>query len=1622
MRMARFRLALEASIILFLLAAGPLPAAELVLPQAEAPTEIFSAKIGDADVDLSILGSWTAALSFGKSLLFAPGLPVQIQDSFPSLDLGFIPLMTPDVTISLRMMEKYFLEVSALGSFADNSILFGYQGDSSEMLRRLAIGTKGIEQEPSAFLQTPSQAANSLGAFARLAAGSSLNELLLRWDATGVNSKVFVGKNELDEERIPLDSYIRGRFFYLPDTVVENLEVYLEDPAGTLAGGDSKRYRRAGFDDVIVDSLKGLVTLRAAGTGRVLAFYRKGALQVGDPGMGVDGLPGQTGARRDLSAPEVTFEWGIGLTYLGSLVELRRINLPGIGDCLLLWEPGDASPFEICNTYQLAGTPPADVSRVSFDLVEKIVGAAPAQGILYEVDTAARQFSVLVDRETRASFGNFYPFPDPTGLLYGPERNSLTGKLGYEIAAQFLTPVDAYLLEADIVPGSVQVTVNGVAETRFEVEPSSGALTFHVEIAPTDRIEVRWRKGGLGLSGGDLLFTARSSIPLSQAVALDLAAGLRWNVDPWSFSPQPYARSGTLIASAGLKGEMQGAAGRGLTWSAQVGAAYTNPDTTGVLRLFGMEGHSMGVDLSEEAAYPASPPDPSTPPEPSVLVGLTKSNRGMLLYRDYRSYGALGSASLQSIDWLEAPAALAYANGSRSGPYNVLGSSAGKTVGRSLVMDFDLLTGEWAGAQMPIAGGGDVDLSDARSLTIRMKARDVAVSSDFQLHVQIGSVGEDLDDDSTLDEEVSATEDGFFFDLDPPSGDRLKVGASPRLESNGIRDSEDRNANGILDAESPPRVVTITLPSLHLTGDRDWMTAAYSFTDADRSRLLAARSVRLVITALSGSIGRVLVDSVSIEKSPFWIETPALTGSVAAREVSEPLSLHDPGPGARLEDMYPGTTDRFHPGAERQEVLEIDWSQLLTPQLSVAGYAEEGTGGIGYDAVVYNLRTTGLTSPATLSFSLRDSDGKGVSWSIASADLPAGSWSEVRVSRSAGSVSIDGAAIPGTVVFDEDRGDLRWLRLDVSGSPDGTVYIDEVKCVDPRGAWGAAFIGDLTARFPGTILKAGGIPLLANASVEQHVSLATAGFSSLYGVPLAAEDLSSRTRLAADVLYARISADVVLREFDGSFGASGGHRITVPNVAFPVTVTDAFSVTADGAFSREDAIDIRPTGAFSLAVSSRADATEDLLSQAWLANSILTPAAGLSLSTGLELTQALTGYALSPQWYGARWAQEFALIAPVSGGDNKTRGEQFNGRLAFQPGPGTTIPWTFDLSGRAAATASDFSDADRTQKNDLDMALSVQYRFMQGEATVASLGMSYARTLALTAVEPAGERFSAEASSYVALISPQAYLLTGIPFFEIFAETSPAILPLWPASVESGSYSPTATLTFQRTYGSRLRDLFLPSFVELSVGQELMRTADLSQATIFIRPKLVSRAANLFGRLGSLPLIRCFRTDEYSMSVSASLEGASAGAMIWTELAAEAYASLSGFEGQELTLVESFRREERSILTISNATQLLYDWSFYPASGASLKFLPSEIGKTGYFSHRESAELTVRYQDSGAFHPLNIVVGHGTTLVYPEHGSLKASLSIGMDIESLTAGELAYRLAFRAGLEAKLTF
>ena len=101
----------------------------------------------------------------------------------------------------------------------------------------------GITLPPSPFLQIPAQPTSSIGASAELVSGSSTNDLLLRWDATAVSTSRFVGRNELIEQHVGVETYTKGRYFFLPDTNIDTGQ-----PRGLPAGPvrDRRRQRPCG--------------------------------------------------------------------------------------------------------------------------------------------------------------------------------------------------------------------------------------------------------------------------------------------------------------------------------------------------------------------------------------------------------------------------------------------------------------------------------------------------------------------------------------------------------------------------------------------------------------------------------------------------------------------------------------------------------------------------------------------------------------------------------------------------------------------------------------------------------------------------------------------------------------------------------------------------------------------------------------------------------------------------------------------------------------------------------------------------------------------------------------------------------------------------------------------------------------------------------------------------------------------------------------------------------------------------------------------------------------------------------------------------------------------------------
>ena len=254
---------------------------------------------------------------------------------------------------------------------------------------------------------------------------------------------------------------------------------------------------------MILDSTNGLVTLRNAVKGRVLVFYTKGGLSVGN----TSGATLPKLRRRDRADQGSHANGDLQLEL--ALFQSAHVRAPGIPAAWSCAPPlaGDrvTVSFEVDNSYAFSSTPPSDVSQISIKLNPKDASATVPTNIVFNPSPSGtttvtgtsnpttNRFTALQNLASR-DFRNFYPFPDTSGLLYGPDRDSLAGSLGYDIVSQFLTPVEGFILEPNIVPGSVQVTVNGVSTTRFQVDAASGTLTLLDDVLPTDRIVVTYEK------------------------------------------------------------------------------------------------------------------------------------------------------------------------------------------------------------------------------------------------------------------------------------------------------------------------------------------------------------------------------------------------------------------------------------------------------------------------------------------------------------------------------------------------------------------------------------------------------------------------------------------------------------------------------------------------------------------------------------------------------------------------------------------------------------------------------------------------------------------------------------------------------------------------------------------------------------------------------------------------------------------------------------------------------------------------------------------------------------------------------------------------------------------------
>ena len=153
------------------------------LLEPDAPSALFSAQLGDADVDLFVDGSWRTGIGGTLGWAFHPAIPpdgrrVTFPYLFPSMQRRPYYNIV-DLTISLWLYERFYFETTFINDFEFNSILLGYQGHENEFVQSVKVGNAGLSISPYPYISFNEALENSPGASAEFRTESSLHELLL---------------------------------------------------------------------------------------------------------------------------------------------------------------------------------------------------------------------------------------------------------------------------------------------------------------------------------------------------------------------------------------------------------------------------------------------------------------------------------------------------------------------------------------------------------------------------------------------------------------------------------------------------------------------------------------------------------------------------------------------------------------------------------------------------------------------------------------------------------------------------------------------------------------------------------------------------------------------------------------------------------------------------------------------------------------------------------------------------------------------------------------------------------------------------------------------------------------------------------------------------------------------------------------------------------------------------------------------------------------------------------------------------------------------------------------------------------------------------------------------------
>ncbi|MCK5197931.1 MAG: hypothetical protein KAR21_06250, partial [Spirochaetales bacterium] len=486
--------------------------------------------------------------------------------------------------------------------------------------------------------------------------------------------------------------------------------------------------------------------------------------------------------------------------------------------------------------------------------------------------------------------------------------------------------------------------------------------------------------------------------------------------------------------------------------------------------------------------------------------------------------------------------------------------------------------------------------------------------------------------------------------------------------------------------------------------------------------------------------------------------------------------------------------------------------------------------------------------------------------------------------------------------------------------------------------------------------------------------------------------------------------------------SSPGVSFTIPFLENRITINDSYNevnIPLAESVIRENSI-VAKAGISSIKLQGGSVYSSQNLIRTWGVSTNTIWEKGSRLSTDLDLSMYSEEDTYEHMNSFEKLASSYELFIPGDIHNDRTTNISINPEI-------NTNSASFGINETFGSNISGLDK--RILATGQSLSVDAEFTFNSESPGQFSITPGYEKIINSQIDENTDSNFFTDTKDSILHLGTHDYYFTGIPLWEIIDPEFGNQFIKNTEGQRNTEYIPEFSLRFTRLAGSHLSDIIIPSIVNINVSRYLTRDFDSITDKLKVNLETRATALNVFGKLGSTPLVSWYQTEEITNILSIGGEYKS----YMTDVLEDPVFNLNhtlylnfNINKQDSVDLESSHNWTWMPLDWNSSTSGSYNWQVEPRKPIKIPLLYKEESEgKPYFEHIEKLTVSTSIRDEQKEYSLTLTANHTTNLIISDTGIISLYAGIGWDQKNITTGDVTtkyYLLGIEAGISAKLTF